>query len=270
MKWGRRPSSVLVRPPSECGSLSSGSSWPSRSPGSLRMADFDDLVRWYHPHLRGYSQQMPANAQMFNKWPFKQFRSMGGGCSSMWDATCLARLSNIKVNLPAIRSRWRVGDVVRHNSVIFVRHLKGRRSNVLAAGVRVHAGQHVGKNCHYHGVPPPLPSYVRIVYIDVRRVRWCSVGSVPFHSFARPTFDVKKAKSIARTIWINHCGWANVLVIRGRCWCSQRSYFRSNRVLENLLWRWCEMGRPFVVYKEGHAEIGGGEPIPAWLNCDVY
>ena len=34
--------------------------------------------------------------------------------------------------------------------------------------------------------------------------------------------------------------------------------------------RWCGMGRPFVVYKEGNGEIGGGDPITAWLHCGAY
>ena len=188
-KWGHRPSSVRARPPSGCGSFSFGSSLSSHSVGSIVMREgFDEeFVRWYHPHLREGGQQMPANARMFNKW------------------------------LPALLGRCCIGEVVRRNSVRFVRHLEGRRSNVLAADMRVHAVHHVGMNCHCHGVPPPLPSYVRIVYIDVRMVRWCSVGSVPFHSFAWPTFEPKKAEAIARTMLINHCGWANVLVVRGRC-----------------------------------------------------
>lgn len=46
MKWGRRPSSVWARPPSECGSFPSELSFPSRSLDALGMGDFDDeLVR---------------------------------------------------------------------------------------------------------------------------------------------------------------------------------------------------------------------------------
>ena len=174
------------------------------------------------------------------------------------------------MNLAAIRSRRCIGEVVRHNSTTFVRNLEGRRTNVLSSNVKVHAGHHVGENCHYHGIPPPLPSYVRIVYIDVRKVRRCSVGSVPFHSSAWPTFDVRRAKPIARAIWTNHCGWASILVVRGRRLRPHNDYFRSSRVLDNLLWRWCVMGRPFVVCKEGNDKIGGGDPVPAWLNGGVH
>ena len=262
----RCPSSFWVLPPSSCGSFSSDSSWPSRSPDSLRMGHFDDeFVRWYHPHLRKCGQQMPVNAQMFNKWLGTKLRSRGK-YSFVWDVTCLARMRNTKMNLPAIRSRWCIGGVVRNNSISFVRHLEGRRSHVSAANMRVRAGHHVGKNCHDHGLPFPLLSYVRIVFID----RWFSVGSVSFHSFAWPTCDVKTAKSIASTIWTTHCGWANSLVVRGRCWFPHKDYFKSNRVFENLLWRWCEMGRPFVVYKKGNSETGGGHPVPAWLNYNSY
>ena len=173
---------------------------PFRRRDSLIIGEFDDeFVRRYQPHLREYGQQMPANAQMFHKWLGNKLRSRGQ-CSSVWDDTCLARLRNVKMDLAAIRRRRCIGEVVRHNSTTFVRHLEGRRSNVPSSDVKVYAGHHVGTNYNYHGVPSPLPSYARIVYIDVRKVRWCSVGSVPFHSFAWQTFDVRKAKSIARTM----------------------------------------------------------------------
>ena len=68
--WDRRPSSVRARPPSECGSLPSESASSSRGVDSLMKGDFgEEFVRWYHPHLREYGQPMPANAQMFDKWP---------------------------------------------------------------------------------------------------------------------------------------------------------------------------------------------------------
>ena len=42
--------------------------------------------------------------------------------------------------------------------------------------------------------------------------------------------------------------------------------FRSNRALDNLLWHWAKEHRPFVVYKEGSDRIGGGDPVPIWLD----
>ena len=37
-------------------------------------------------------------------------------------------------------------------------------------------------------------------------------------------------------------------------------------MLDNLLWHWNEERRPWVVYREGGASIGGGDPVPAWLG----
>lgn len=108
------------------------------------------------------------------------------------------------------------------------------------------------------------------MYIDVHKVKLCSVDGVAFHSFIWPTFDVRKVKSIARTLWINYCQWADILIIRGRCWSSLNNFFRSNRVSENLLWHWQDQRRPFVVYKEGNDAIGGGDPIPGWLMSCGY
>ena len=69
--------------------------------------------------------------------------------------------------------------------------------------------------------------------------------------------EVRKAKSIARTLWINHFSWVDVLVVRGRCVCSHNSYFRSSRVLEHLRWNLDKIKRPYMVYKEGSEGIGG-------------
>ena len=104
---------------------------------------------------------------------------------------------------------------LRHLSCTYVHNAEGRRTGLPRAAMRVENGHHVGMNHHYHGVPPPLPRCARVVSIDVRNIRWCSVDSVSFHSCAWPTFDVATANYIARTLWANHCRWAGVLIIRG-------------------------------------------------------
>ena len=214
-----RSPSVKACPPGECGPLGSGCSSSHGSVDSLFGRGFDDeLVRWYHPHLGEGGQPLPAKGRMFDKWFGKMFRSRGKH-STAWDVTYIARLRNIKMNIFAIRNRWRTGQVARHNSTTFVRKLEGRRTNHPLSNMKVHGGTHVGKDCNCHGIPSALLSRVRIVYVDVRKARWCSVGSVAFHSSAWPTLDVKVATSIARTLWINHCSWADVLVVRGRCCC---------------------------------------------------
>ena len=72
-------------------------------------------------------------------------------------------------------------------------------------------------DCHASGcmIKLPLRGHVRIMCIDARRVRWCLVDSAAFHSFVWPR-DPTEAKNIAHTLFINHCGWADVLVVRGR------------------------------------------------------
>lgn len=71
-------------------------------------------------------------------------------------------------------------------------------------------------------VPAPLPKNVRIVYLDVRELRWCSVNGIPFHSFAWPRV-AREAKGITRTLFGNQCNWAGALVVRGRRFCSHNS-----------------------------------------------
>ena len=88
---------------------------------------------------------------------------------------------------------------------------------------------------------------------------------VAFHSFAWPR-NVKEVKGIVRTLLINHCNWADVLVVRGRRFSSNKVCFRANRVLDNLLWNWSKMRRPYVVYREGNEGIGDGVFVPAWFT----
>lgn len=114
-------------------------------------------------------------------------------------------LRNIRAGLPALRGRWPVGRVIRHLVRTYIHNLEGCRAGASGAVMRVEHGHDVGKDNRYHGVPPPLLSCVRVVYIDIRKIKLCSVGGVSFHSFAWPTFDARKAKSIARSLWTNRC-----------------------------------------------------------------
>ena len=133
--------------------------------------------------------------------------------------------------------------------------------------MRVRGGHHEGRNYSAPGcvVNPPFPKYCRIVYIDIRKLKWCSIDSVVFHSFIWPS-NVKEAKGIARTLFTNHCDWADVLIVRGRCFSSNKVCFRANRVLENLLWNWSTMRRPYVVYQEGNEATSVCDPVPLWFT----
>ena len=45
----------------------------------------------------------------------------------------------------------------------------------------------------------------------------------------------------------------------------------ANRVLENLLWNWSQMLRPYVVHLEGNEATSNCDPVPSWLTREcVY
>ena len=176
-------------------------------------------------------------------------------------------MRNINIGKPAIANRLHIGEVVRYIGNIYIHNLEGRKTNAEGSSLRISDARHVGMTYHAPDCMsnPPLPRHVHIVYIDVRKVRWCSAGSVAFHSFSWPR-NTKEATGIARTLFIYHCKWAGVLVVHGRCFGSSGACFRSNRVLDNLLWNWSKTGRPYVACTEGSVGIGGGDPVPAWFD----
>ena len=62
-----------------------------------------------------------------------------------------------------------------------------------------------------------------------------------------------------------------MLIVRGRCFSTHKFCFRANRVLENLLWNWSKMRRPYVVYRGGNDGTGDCDLVPAWLTHEcVY
>ena len=145
------------------------------------------------------------------------------------------RLRSIKTGCPAIGIRLHIGKVARCNTVTCIHDLEGRQTNALGSSMKVSGAHDVGRNYHAPGCMynPPLPRIVRIVYDDVRKVNWCSICSVACHSFSWPR-KVREAKGIARTLFSNRCNWADVLVVRGRCFGSRDVCFRPNRALQNL------------------------------------
>ena len=91
---------------------------------------------------------------------------------------------------------------------------------------RVQGGHHYGRD---RGIPVAHKDS-RFVYIDVRKMHWATVGNIAFQGFASP-FKAKECKSIVRALFSNHCRWADILVVRGRCFSSLPGRFSSNRVL---------------------------------------
>ena len=72
-------------------------------------------------------------------------------------------------------------------------------------------------------------------------------------------------------MYATHCDWVDVLIVRGRCFRSSKISLRANRALENLLWNWSSMRRPYVVFTGGRSGIRYVDPIPAWLERErVY
>ena len=206
-------------------------------------------------------QQLPISTPMYNQFAGVVL------CDGLLERSGPFRLRNIKTGEPAIANRLHIGEVVRYNSNIHIHQLEGRKPNIYGSSIRISGAHHVGRNCHTPGCMSKLilPDHVRIVCVDAREMRWCSVGIVAFHSFAWPR-NTKEAKGLARTLFTDHCGWADVLVVRGHCLSSSHACFRANRVLENLLRNWSKMGRSYMVCKEGSVRIGGGDPVPVWLG----
>ena len=157
----------------------------------------------------------------------------------------------------------------RFKARTFAQNIGGRETGTNNSFVRVKDGHHDGRNYFAFGcnLNPPLPSYCRIVYIDTCKFHWCSIGSVAFHSFAWPQ-NVGKAKSIVRTLFANHCDWADVLIVLGLCFGHHRNCFRANRVLEDLLWNLSKIRRPYVLYQEDKMATSPGDPVPKWFISD--
>ena len=177
-------------------------------------------------------------------------------------------LRNIKLGEFAVDDRWHIGRIERFATRTYIHGFIGRKSIVNCSIVRVKDGHHVGKNCFRLGCGdhPLLPLDCRIVYLDVRKLKWCSVDSVAFHSFKWPK-DGRKAKSIVRTLSANYCNWADVLIVRGRCFRYTDGY-TANRVLENLLWQWNGLKRPFVVYQQERIKYHRRDILPRWMVGD--
>ena len=132
------------------------------------------------------------------------------------------RLRNIRVGRPAVANRVHIGEVVRYDSRTCIRSLDGRRTNAFGSMLRMVSAQHVGRNRHAQGcmLNPPLFPHARVVYIDTWcKLKWCSTDSVAPRSFVWPR-STKEAKVLARTLFVNHCSWAVVFIVRGRSFSS--------------------------------------------------
>ena len=264
-----RSPSIDVTPPNGARSdvSTEGRSWSSRDIG------YDDVL--YH-HFRFPSSgrgPLPINTPLFNKFVGRI------GARGLWDSNLprlnlgtpvrryRIRLRNIKVGAFVVARRLHVGTVARGGQT-FIHNLEGRMINAVGPAFMIDNAQGRNYRARECKLNPPLRSHVRIVYIDTRKLKWCSVDSVAFHSFAWPR-STQEARGIARTLFTNHCNWADVLIVRGRCFGSNHCCHWANRILENLLWNWACVGRPYVVYNEGGEVSGGGGVVPKWLegNC---
>ena len=223
---------------------------------------FDDVLVQSYGYPGNGRQSFPPHTPLYNK--FVGGVPSAGFCSLVFEPI---RLRNIRVGRLAIAIGLHIVGVVRFETRTFIHNLGGRKTNTWCSALRVKGGHHEGRKCVAPGcmLNASLPKYCRIVYVDACKLSWCSVGSVAFHSFVWPR-NVGKAKSINRTLFTNHCDWADVLIVRGRCFSSNKVCFRASRLLDSLLWDWSSTRRPYVVYREGNAAIGDCDPVPAWLN----
>ena len=221
---------------------------------------FDDVLVQPYGYPNNGEQLFPSCTPLYNKFVGRV------PATDLGNLTTPVRLRNVRIGRPAIANRLHVGEIVRFESHTLIRNLEGRKTNTWCSAMDVKDGHHVWRayyapNCIYN---LPLPTHCRIVCIDTCKLRWCSIDNVAFHSFAWPR-GVKEAKGIARTLFTNQCNWADVLIVHGRCFSSSKVCFRANRMLEDLLWNWSKMRRPYVVYREGNDGIGDCDPVPAWL-----
>lgn len=167
---------------------------------------------------------------------------------------------------------FKMGYVGRQNIRIAVCNLEGRKTDNVHTTMGVNGGQCWGLDGieHNHGFEPNLGllKHVRVIYVDVRRVRRCSVDDAEFHHFIWPRCATD-AESIMGTLFVNHCKWYGLLIVRGRCVCSHTNCLTANRVLDNLLRHRHRTGRPYVIYKEDGEGTGGRDPAPKWLEKKV-
>ena len=127
-----------------------------------------------------------------------QYNKLIGGVRAAIDPI---HLRNIKLGEPAVDDREHIGVIEQYATRTYVHGFCGRKSDVNGLLVRVKDGHHVGKTC-FAPCCEDLPLLLldcRIVYIDIRKPRWCPVDSVAFHPFKWP-MDVRKAKSSVRTL----------------------------------------------------------------------
>ena len=68
----------------------------------------------------------------------------------MWDVMSRARLRVISVEVPVLRGRWQIGNVIFHLGSIYVYNSEGRRIVDSGVVMRVEHGHHVGMIHHYH------------------------------------------------------------------------------------------------------------------------
>ena len=184
------------------------------------------------------------------------------------DFNCRTVVRNIRVDYHAHMYERVVGNVYRcaHDTMMEVYDVRRRFGKQLSWRIgsdlkgRIKDGHHHGKD---RGIPVAHRD-ARFVYSDVCKMHWATVGDIAFQGFVWP-FEAKQCKSIVRALFSKRCRCAVVLVVRGRCFSSQFGRFASNMILENLLWHWRLVDRFLLVYKEGCAFTGGGDPVPKWL-----
>ena len=223
---------------------------------------FDDVLVQSYGYRGNGKQLFPPHTPLYNKFVGGVLAAVFIAVDGIYGST---RLRNIRVGRPAIANRLHIGEVARFEARTRIHNLEGRKTNTWCSTLRVKGGHHEGRNEFARGCShePPLPKYCRIVEIDTCKFPWCSVDSAAFHSSVWPR-NVKKAEGIARTLFTNQCDWVDVLIVRGRCFSSNKVSFRANSALEHLHWNWFSMRRPCVVYQEGNDATSNCDLVISW------
>lgn len=205
-----RPSSLGVYLPSS--GRSDMTSDEDDGSSDSRDIDFHDLLCRHFSFPNNGRGVLPISTVLYNKF-VGRIGSLGlwNPCLSHWTpGTPLsrrrARLRNVKAGAPAMARRLHIGTVARVGGQISIHNLEGRMTNTVGSAFGIDSVHHFGREYHARewGPHPFLLSHVRIVYIDTRTFKWCSLDSFAFHSFAWPRIT-REARGIARTLFTNHC-----------------------------------------------------------------
>ena len=150
----------------------------------LHLRFYDRSCADFKHHFRAGSA--PPEALMFNKCVYRR------PIHSWWERS--RRIRNIRIGYPAIGfdpstgNIAQIGDVVRCGPCIVNTNMEGRKTGAARSVMKIKIGHHFGEDLAcFDGIGSArLPLNIQFVYLDIRKVRRCSVDRQAFHSFVWP------------------------------------------------------------------------------------